>query len=638
MSYDIEKDLLNLDKEIAEDENQLNSLNTLYNKFPKNYLNQKPEINIKESINNLTNTSNIITKIDKIKESLNPGEKLFLTSELFRTEKITNTFLKQYIIEKLITEDILKLIEESFLTIKYPIFQGKILMTIFDQLNQDNKPELEIIHSYFELYSYLIIDKYKEFPNYGAVNDLIVKNNEDNYNKKFEFIEILSEIIFKKILATIFDETNNDDYIEKEEGKNYINKLNQNDRKILYKLEKIILYINKALANTSELISLTANQNQKEENKEKNRLNTNINKNLMIKFLLSNLFEKIILFLISEKSNLEINNASILLIILLVHKIQEQMDEYNSNYQYDSLKNISFYDLIKYYISNTQKEKDIIKGQKKFNENIVNKIKENIEMKKTEDILQNINLMTKDIISLFETFRTYQIFEELLITSNKSILNIFKEIYKNKIDTLFNKDNNILIDNILFTTNLLYNYYLLCDNNFKIFLSRLDTFNENFKNKIAKELNDLIEEIYELYNDYKLALVSKIKFEKIISLFNYQNLKDGNDLNDIKRNFDETNESWNKIKNLLDNIQANKELIKSIVNKIIKNFVKDLSLIVLNNIEKGNLEGNNLDVLIEKTKLFFENNFMSEDNVEDENKKDILKLYSYLDNLYLNKK
>ena len=294
--------------------------------------------------------------------------------------------------------------------------------------------------------------------------------------------------------------------------------------------------------------------------------------------------------------------------------------------------------MIKYYISNTQKEKDIIKGQKKFNENIINKIKENIEMKKTEDILQNINLMIKDTISLFETFRTYQIFEELLITSNKSILNIFKEIYKNKIDTLFNKDNNILIDNILFTTNLLYNYYLLCDNNFKIFLSRLDTFNENFKNKIAKELNDLIEEIYELYNDYKLALVSKIKFEKIISLFNYQNLKDGNDLNDIKRNFDETNESWNKIKNILDNIQANKELIKSIVNKIIKNFVKDLSLIVLNNIEKGNLEGNNLDVLIEKTKLFFENNFMSEDNVEDENKKDILKLYSYLDNLYLNKK
>ena len=633
MSFDIEKEILNLDKEITEDENQLNSLNILYNKLPKNSLFQKPEINIKESINSLINTSNIITKIDKIKQSPNPKEKLFLTSELFRTEKISNKFLKQYIIESLITEDILKLIEESFLSIKYPIFQGKILMTIFDQLNLDNKSELEIIHFYFELYSYLIIDKYEEFPNFGTVNDLIVKNNENNYNKKFEFIEILSEIIFKKILATIFVESNDDIFIEKEEAKIYINKLNQNEKKVLYKFEKIILYINKALANTSELISLTENQNQKEINKEKN-----INKNLMIKFLLSNLFEKIILFLISEKSNLEINNASILVIVLLVHKIQEQMDEYNSNYQYDSLNNISFYDLIKYCISNTQKEKDIIKGQKKFNENIINKIKENIEMNKTEEVLQNINLMIKDIISLFETFRTYQIFEELLITSNKKIINIFQEIYKNKIDTLFNKDNNILKDNILFTTNLLYNYYLLCDNNFKIFLSRFDLFDENFKNKISKELNDLIKEIKELYNDYKLALVSKIKFEKIISLFNYQNLKAGNDLNSIKNNFNETNEFWDKIKNILDNIQANKELIKSIVNNITKNFVKDLSIIVLNNIEKGNLEGNNLDVLIEKTKFFLENNFMSEDNVEDENKKDILKLYSYLDNLYLNKK
>ena len=635
MSFDMEKEILNLDKEITEDENQLNSLNILYNKLPKNSLFQKPEINIKESINSLINTSNIITKIDKIKQSPNPKEKLFLTSELFRTEKISNKFLKQYIIESLITEDILKLIEESFLSIKYPIFQGKILMTIFDQINLDNKSELEIIHFYFELYSYLIIDKYEEFPNFGTVNDLIVKNNENNYNKKFEFIEILSEIIFKKILATIFVESNDDILIEKEEGKIYINKLNPKEKIILYKFEKIILYINKALANTSELISLTGNQNQnqKEINKEKN-----MNKNLMIKFLLSNLFEKIILFLISEKSNLEINNASILLIILLVHKIQEQMDEYNSNYQYDSLNNISFYDLIKYYISNTQKEKDIIKGQKKFNENIIYKIKENIEMNKTEEVLQNINLMIKDIISLFETFRTYQIFEELLITSNKKIINIFQEIYKNKIDTLFNKDNNILKDNILSTTNLLYNYYLLCDNNFKIFLSRFDLFDENFKNKISKELNDLIKEINELYNDYKLALVSKIKFEKIISLFNYQNLKAGNDLNSIKNNFNETNEFWDKIKNILDNIQANKELIKSIVNNITKNFVKDLSIIVLNNIEKGNLEGNNLDVLIEKTKFFLENNFMSEDNVEDENKKDILKLYSYLDNLYLNKK
>ena len=79
-------------------------------------------------------------------------------------------------------------------------------------------------------------------------------------------------------------------------------------------------------------------------------------------------------------------------------------------------------------------------------------------------------------------------------------------------------------------------------------------------------------------------------------------------------------------------------MVKSIINDVAKNFIKELTLIVLNNIEKGDLEENNLDILIEKTKLFAENNFMNEDNVDDDIKKDIFKLNSYLDNLYLNKK
>ena len=642
MSLDIEKEILNLDEEINNEENQLNELNKLYNQIPQNnfIINKDKEINIKEKINSLTNASNIITKIDEINSAPNPNNKLFLINELFHTEKITNIFLKKFILNKIITEDILKLIEESFLRIKYPIFQGKILMTIYEQLIEENKPELEIIKIYFELFSYLVVDLYQEFPNYGSVNELILKNNNEN-NKNFAFTELLSEIIFKKIFATIFDAENiSDNYLEKEEGKFYADKLNKSDKKKLNKFEKLILYINKAIANTSELILLIGG-NQNQINNEKNKIN--FNKNIMIKYLLSGLYEKLILFLISEKGDFELNNSSILLIILLIHKTQEQMNEFNTNCQYDSLKNITFYDIIKYYSSNTKKEIDIIKYQQKFNEKIINKLKEiiineNIEVNKTEEILENISLMMIDIISLFETFRTHKIFDELLISSFKDILNIFKGIYKNKIDVLFNKNNNILIDHILFTTNLLYNFYLLCNNNFEIFSSRLNLFNQNFKNKIIKDLNAFTQETYELYKDYKLALLNKIKFEKIIHLFNYQNLKEGNDLNDIKNTFNETNDFWNQIKIMLDNIQANKELIRSIINNFTKNFIKELSLIVLNNIEKGDLEGKNLDVLIEKTKFFVENNFMNEDNVDEENKKDILKLYSYLDNLYLNKK
>ena len=95
----------------------------------------------------------------------------------------------------------------------------------------------------------------------------------------------------------------------------------------------------------------------------------------MIKYLINNLFEKLILFSISEKSSLEINNSSVFLFILLIHKISEQMNELNTNYQYDSLKNISFYDFIRYYTTGTQKELDIINAQEKFIDNIINKLK-----------------------------------------------------------------------------------------------------------------------------------------------------------------------------------------------------------------------------------------------------------------------
>ena len=643
MSFDLDKEILELDKEINVEDNQLNDLNKLYNQFPKdNYINNKKgEKNIKDTLKSLNNISSIITDIDKIEESPNPTDKLFLLSSLFKQEKISNVFIKKNIVNKLISEDILKIIEESFLNIKYPIFNGKILMTTYDQLIIDNKPDLEIISFYFDLFSYLVTDFYKEFANYGSVNDLIIQNNENNYSNKIKFLEILPEIIFKKIFVTIFQESkDNDIYTQKEEGKLYYDKLSKNEKKLLNLFENLILYIDKAITNTSELISLIANQ--MEINEEKNKIN--LNKNIMIKYILNNLMEKLILFLISEKSNLEINNnTSILLMILLIHKTNEQMNEYNNNYQYDSLKNISLYDFIKYYISNTSTEENIIKGQKKFNENIINKLKEkiqenNYELNKTEDIVENINLMVKDIISIFEVFRSYKIIKELLMSSCKEILNIFKTIYKAKIDFLFNKNNTISIEHILFITNLLYNIDLTLNNEFDSFLARINLFEENYKNTIAKELNNFIQETKELYNDFKIALLSKIKFEQLINLYNYKNLKEGNDLNDIKKAFNEINEYYNKIKTVLDNIQANKILVKSIINDVAKNFIKELTLIVLNNIEKGDLEENNLDILIEKTKLFAENNFMNEDNVDDDIKKDIFKLNSYLDNLYLNKK
>ena len=637
MSFDLEKEIGILEEDIKEEEIQLNDINKLYNQIPKNNL--KKEKNIKSRIKSLNDISNIIIKIDNINKISNPIDKLSSITSLYQTESIPNPFLRKYIINQLITEELLKLIEESFLNIKYPIFQGKILMTIFDQLNNDNIQDIEIISKYLQLYSILVTDLYKEFPNLNGVHDLIKKNKEDDYTNKFKFIEILPEFLFKKILTTIFDNKKNKNIneIKKEEEHGYLNKLNSNDKNILNIYEKLILYINKTISNTSELISLISSQinNEKKEFK--------INKNIIIKFLINNLFEKLILFSISEKSSLEINNSSRLLIILFIHRTSEQMNEFNKNYQYDSLKNISFYDFIKYYTSNTPKEKEIITVQKKFVDKIIDKLKKdllnekNMESNQTEKILENITLMIKDIISLFEAFRTFGIIDKLLIETCKNILNIFKDIYKIKIDVLYNQ-KTISIQNFLFTTNLLYNFSIVSKTEFEIFIDRIILYDESFKSQISKPLMSFNKELNDLFKDFQIALLSKMRFEKIFQLFNYNNLKNGNDSEEIKKTFNEENKFWSNIITTFDNIKANKDLIQSIMNEVTKSFIKELSLIVLNNIEKSDIEGKNLDVLIDKTKFFVENNFMNEDNIDEENKKNILKLYSYLDNLYMNKK
>ena len=641
MSFDLEKEITNLEEEINEDEMQLNNINKLYNKIPKDiyFKNKKNEKNIKQKINSLITTSNIITKIDKINSVLNPLEKLNLIISLFQSETISNSFLKKYIINQLISKEILKLIEESLLSIKYPIFQGKILMTIFDQLNNDKKQDIKILSLYFQLYSILVSDIYKEFPNFAGYSELIKKNSENNYIKKFEFIEILSEFIFKKIIATLFADKNMEINIQNERDENrFLIKLNPEDKKIFYKYEKLILYMNKTLSNTSELLSLITTG-------EKNNIN-NMNKNIMMKYLISDLFEKLILFSLSEKSNLSINNSSRLLIILLINKTNEQMNEYKNNYKYDSLKNISFYDFIKYYTINTQMEKDIIEGQSQFNNNIIENIKKDIlnkkiiELNKTEEILEYFSLMLKDIISIFETFRTKEIIYKLLKPSCENVLNIFKEVYQNKIDALFNQ-SKIKLENILFMTNLLYNFFLICTNEFKIFMERINIYDDSFKKDIKSIFDSINNDINELYKNYKDDVLNRIKFEKIIQLFNYQNLKEGNNTENIKNVFDEGNKFWLNINITLDKIKANKDLVKSIINEVTKNLIKDLSNIVLNNIEKSDIEGNNLDMLIEKTKFFLENNFKEEkENIseEEEIKNNRIKLYSYLDNLYMNKK
>ena len=155
-------------------------------------------------------------------------------------------------------------------------------------------------------------------------------------------------------------------------------------------------------------------------------------------------------------------------------------------------------------------------------------------------------------------------------------------------------------------------------------------------NKISETFKDFKNEVAELFNDYITYTLSKIRFDKIIKLYNYENLQKGNTNENIKNIFNEENDFWFKIKIILNKIKADRKIYKQIEIDVFKIFVDSLSKKVLINFEKGEIEGKNLDILIDKTKTFIEYNFPIDENEITEKK--IQKLYSYLDNLFMNKK
>jgi hypothetical protein len=417
----------------------------------------------------------------------------------------------------------------------------------------------------------------------------------------------------------------------------YQKKLSEDEKYILYEYEKLISYLNRSISNTSDLFSLLINKaNEDNKNKE-----FHFNKNITLKHIMSNLLEKLILFLVTQKTSLDLSNCSTLLIVLLIQKTNEQSNEFIANYQYDPFKNISLYDYIKYYINDNSKLK---KRQKEFNENIILKLKDNIikeqDLKtyKTEDLLDYITMIIKDILSIYETFKTYSIIDELLMPSCKDILLIFKNYYENEVNIGINKIN-LSLENSLFLLNLLYNFLIICSTEFDFFLERINLFEKSIIDKISDVLTNFKNEIDELFKDFITLALTSIRFNKIINLYEHDCLKKGNNIEDINKIFVKESDSWFKVKIILGKIKANRKIYKYIENEVFKYFLEHLTQKVLSNIDKNDIEGNNLDVLIDKTKYFIEDNFLiNEEEFDEEKKKKIQKLYSYLDNLYMTKK
>ena len=643
MSFDLSKDISIIEKDLKEDEKQLQKINDVVQKIPKNvidnYIREKNNTT-QQNLDDFQNTLNIINKLEEINNTQPLSKKLILLKELFEKNKITNPEIKKLICNNSITEDDIKLIEKSILNINYPIFEGKILMTIYEELNTENKEDLLIFKTYFEICTFLVSDVYKEFPNYGSMSEIIKKIT--NVNLKINFVEMLPEFLYKKILATIFYNKTDDLKIdnennEKKEKKNadndlapYKQKLSENEFKILTEYETLISYILKSIENTSELLTMLIDKNPSI-------------KNLLLKNIISNLLEKMVLFFTSEKSPMNLSNVSTLLLILLIGKSNELNNEFINNYQYDPFKNIFFYDWIKYYISNDSS--DLTTKQNEFSDFMIKKLRDNITNElnnksyKTEDLLEDISMIIKDSISLYETLRSYKIIENLLMPSCNQILDIFKKYYQKDSEFFGYNKNSLSLDDSLFLINLLYSYMNITKNEFNLFLERLELYEKSIREKISENFETFNNSVFDLFQDFIQLSLCHVKFEKIISLYDAENLKKGNNLEDINKNFRESYELWSHVREIMNKIKASRNIYKVIENEVVNDLCECLSKKIFIGIEKIRIEGKNLDILIDKSKMFIDDNFFVDENeVKDETKNNIKKLYAYMDNLFMNKK
>ena len=106
--------------------------------------------------------------------------------------------------------------------------------------------------------------------------------------------------------------------------------------------------------------------------------------------------------------------------------------------------------------------------------------------------------------------------------------------------------------------NLLYNFLTICTTDFNSFLDRINIFGSSTKSKLSDNFTGFNSEVNELFKDYIAFTLNKIRFSKIVRLYDYENLKKGNNVEDIKNIFTEENDFWFKVKSFLNKIKANR--------------------------------------------------------------------------------
>ena len=599
----INKEIQNLENEIG-NEKKFKEIDLIKNEINKFFNNNKFLNNENDyDIDNLKNKLKFINEIDIIKQSNNI--KIVLTSIHNIFINITNNYsFKEKVYNEIIIKKFQKEIENLLLKIKFPIFEGQILLNIFDKIQNENGETILIIKKYFLILNELY-KEYSEECNKGILNN----------NKKNENIEIIYEFLFKRIISSILINNNN----------NVNNNKNILKEKLIETFDTLIIYLNKTFINLSELLSIFSSRDEY----------FKINKNIIIKKISNNLFYKLSLYFISNELY-HINNLNFIDQMFIIQKICDFHLNFRKIFNYDTLKLSSLFDYLKEILN----ENLFIENQSLFSNFVVDSINKKINEEKEnktyviENIIDMINMLFQDNFNIFLIFRNYEILDNLINKSYKNLINIFRNLY-NKETKIFNfSRTELIIEKNLYVMNLLFTFqndYII---KFSNLFEMIDLFEDDFKEKFYNNHKKNLKDINELIESFSKLIIKYLECDKIINLFKVGNLI-SNDQNKINNEFKIINNNLNNFSKSLDSVKISKNLSNYLYKNLFENIIKNLITEIQNSL-KEKARSKEIEFLSDKIH-FLINNLINKANVIEGNEKNVQTVFSLIGNLIMNK-
>ena len=595
----INNEIKNLENEIG-NEKKFKEIEFIKNEI-KNFFNDNNNNFLDFDVDILKSKLNFINQIDIIKQSNEINIVFTNVHNIFANVK-NNFSFKEKIYNEIILTKFQTQFENLLLKIKFPIFEGQMLLNIFDKIQNENNEIISIIKKYFLILNELYKNYYEQC-NKGILNE----------NKNENQIEIIFEFIFKRIISSILINNNNN------------NNNNKNKEKLNEIFDTLIVYLNKTFINLSELLSIFSSRDE----------NFKINKNIIIKKISNNLFHKLSLYFISNNFY-HINNLNFIDQMLIIQKICDFHLNFQKIFNYETLKLNSLFDYLKEILN----ENLFIENQILFSNFVVDSIGKKINEEKEnktfviENIIDMINMLFQDNFNIFLIFRNFEIIENIIIKSYKNLIYIFRNLYNKEINIFNFSKSDLIIEKNLYVMNLLFTFQNDFIIKFNNLFEMIDLFDDDFKENIYNNYQKNLKEINELLEFYSKLIIKYLECERIIDLFKVGNLI-SNDQNSINNEFKIINNNLNKFSKSLDLVKISKNLSNFLYKNLFENLIKNLISEIQNSL-KEKVRSKEIEFLNDKIH-FLINNLINKANVIEGNEKNVQTVFSLIGNLIMNK-